>query len=339
MGLGIYTFYKGIRSFREYKVLEDTPRMPIRSVPMGFVHIHGKAESAQVLTSPISKTACCFYRVEIDQWKSHDRSHGWEHLCTDADGYKFYVADETGRVQIDAHDAEYDLPPTQERVVDSHAGATAGTAAGTGDSDLLSYVTYAQAHHITDSVSHWLGNKLDQKIEQGSLDPAKQQGLEAFRQLLQAAPNIQKTGQLPVGLIEKVLAARGPLADPDKEARRQFALEHIRQMQSSGTMPAEIMLHQPSQVAQGRFRLREYLVLPGQEYFVSGTCVENSQPQDAHDRNLIAKGQHERTFLISSRPDQQATSAVGKGSLKQVLIGLGLTLGCLALLLWHWNLY
>lgn len=338
MGVGIYTFYKGIRSFREYKVLEDTPRMPIRSVPMGFVHIHGKAESAQVLTSPVSKTACCFYRVEIDHWETHGRSSGWEHLCTDADGYKLYVADETGRILIDAHDAEIDLPPTQERVVDSQAAATAGTMAVASDSDLLTYVTYAQVHHMTDKVSHWLDHKLDQRLEQGSLDPAKQQGIEAFRQFLQAVPDVQKTGHLPVGLMEKVLASRGPLADPEKEARRQFALEHIRQMQSSGTIP-EILLHQSSQVAQGRFRLREYLILPGQEYFVSGTCVENPQPQDAHDRNLIVKGQTERTFLISSRPDQQAMSAVGKGSLKAVLIGAGLTLVCLALLLGYWKMY
>ena len=68
---------------------------------MGFVHISGKAESAQLLSSPLTKTPCCFYRVEIDQWKTHDRSSRWEHICTDADGYRFYVEDATGRVLVD----------------------------------------------------------------------------------------------------------------------------------------------------------------------------------------------------------------------------------------------
>src|SRR5580700_9255876 len=62
-GLGLWTFFKGFRVMREYKVLEDTPRIPIRSVPMGFVHIRGKAESAEVLSSPVSHTPCCFYKI------------------------------------------------------------------------------------------------------------------------------------------------------------------------------------------------------------------------------------------------------------------------------------
>src|SRR5215471_5360419 len=124
IGGGLYLFYKGFRSFREYKVLADTPRMPIRSMPMGFVHVHGKAESAQLLTSPITKTPCCFYRAEIEQWKTHDRSSSWQHVCSDADGFQFHVDDDTGRVLVDAHAAEYDLPRTQARSETAKAGAT-----------------------------------------------------------------------------------------------------------------------------------------------------------------------------------------------------------------------
>lgn len=35
-GLGIYVFIKGFREFREYRVVSDTPAIPIRSVPMGW---------------------------------------------------------------------------------------------------------------------------------------------------------------------------------------------------------------------------------------------------------------------------------------------------------------
>ena len=75
--MGLWSFFKGFRVMREYKVLEDTPRIPIRSVPMGFVHIRGKAESGEVLASPVSHTPCCFYKVEIDEWKSEGRSKTW----------------------------------------------------------------------------------------------------------------------------------------------------------------------------------------------------------------------------------------------------------------------
>jgi len=332
IGLGIYFFYRGFRNFREYKVLADTPRMPIRSLSMGFTHIRGQAESASLLTSPLSKTPCCFYRVEIDQWKTHNRGASWERVCTDADGNQFYVADDTGRVLVDAHAAEFDLQPIQERVVSS-ANATGGS----GDAELLNYVTYAQTHHLTDAMSQYLGHKLDQKLERGTLDPAKQQSAEALNEFLHALPDVQKTGQLPFGALAKVLASTGPLADPEKEARRQQALARFQMMQTV-QLPAEALAQLHPHAAEGRFRLREYVIRPGQECFISGTCAENPQPDNERDRNLIRKGQTEPTFLISCQAERQATSEVRGRSLKMVLGGAALTLGCLALLLWHLNL-
>ena len=331
-------FYKGFRTYREYNVLEDTPRMPIRSVPMGFVHVAGKAQSAQLLTSPLSKTPCCFYRVEIDQWKTHDRSSSWEHICTDADGYRFYVQDETGRVLVDAHAAEYDLTPTAERVISSANATPAQNGSGATDSELLEYVTYAQGHHMVDAMSHWLDSKLDGARERGSLDPDKQQKLENFQAMLHAIPDIQKTGQVPLALVAKAMAMRGPAANPEKEAQRQFILDRLRQAQTKQTSVAlpTGMFHQQ---ASGRFRLREFVVLPDHGYFVSGTCVENSSPQDSHDRNLIVKGKTEPTFLISSQSGQQATKKVGRSSFKLIFLGAALTLGCLALLLLHLKMF
>jgi hypothetical protein len=49
--------------------------------------------------------------------------------------------------------------------------------------------------------------------------------------------------------------------------------------------------------ATGRDRLREFLILPGQEYHVTGTGVENPKARDAHDRNMTVMGQNERSFL------------------------------------------
>ena len=41
-GFGLYSFFKGFRVYREYRVIEDTPEMPIRSIPMGLVQVRGK---------------------------------------------------------------------------------------------------------------------------------------------------------------------------------------------------------------------------------------------------------------------------------------------------------
>ena len=67
-GAGLYYFYKGFRTFREYRVLMDTPEIPIRSVAMGLVEIHGKATGIPPIPSPVTQTPCFFYKVDIEHW-------------------------------------------------------------------------------------------------------------------------------------------------------------------------------------------------------------------------------------------------------------------------------
>ncbi len=112
LGAGLYYFYQGFRTYREYRLLLDTPEIPIRSIAMGLVDIHGKATGAPPIPSPVSQTPCYFYTVEIEQWVSDKNGGRWSHLVTDADGQRFYVADSTGKVLVDAHKAEFDLLQT-----------------------------------------------------------------------------------------------------------------------------------------------------------------------------------------------------------------------------------
>ncbi len=341
IGAGVFLFYKGFRQFREYKVVADTPRINIRSVPMGFVQIQGQAKPRETLTSPVSKTPCCFYRVSIDRWKSGDRGGGsWEHACTGADGYQFYLADATGRLLIGAHSAEYDLPQVSERVIDSQAHSSLTTSAGASDSDLLKYVNYAQMHRMGEAVSGWLEKRVDKKLDNHqALDPKKEQGLLAFKELLHAIPDVKKTGHLPTEALQRMIEAQGPLADPEREAHRQQALARLQTM--GGTGLADVILQKMDEKPiSGRYRLREYLVLPDQEYFVTGTCVENASGQDGSDRNMIVKGTNEPTFLISSKPTSQSVSTgLRSTAFKMVFGGAALTLVCLALLLVHLHLF
>ena len=48
-----------------------------------------------------------------------------------------------------------------------------------------------------------------------------------------------------------------------------------------------------------RYRLTERCIRPSGRYSVAGTCVENPQPKDELDRNMIVKGTNEKTFEIS----------------------------------------
>ncbi len=115
-GAGISWFFKGFRVYREYRVLADTPEMPIRSIPMGVVEIHGKAKGEKLVNSPVTNTPCHFYKVDIEKYEKDSKGRGsWRHYKTDADGVLFYLEDSTGKVLVDAHGAEYDLVQTARR--------------------------------------------------------------------------------------------------------------------------------------------------------------------------------------------------------------------------------
>ena len=58
---------------------------------MGPVRIHGKAASERLVTSPISHTHCCFYKVAIDKWKAVGENGNWLHYGAEADGTRFYL--------------------------------------------------------------------------------------------------------------------------------------------------------------------------------------------------------------------------------------------------------
>ncbi|HVO64667.1 MAG TPA: hypothetical protein VMT53_27345 [Terriglobales bacterium] len=323
---GVWMFFKGFRVFREYKVIEDTPRINIRSVAMGLVHIRGKAKLEPPILSPVSKTPCCFYKVEIEQWKSEGKSHAWKHIRTDVDGSKFLLADGTGEVPVDAHSAEIDVPMTTERIVDSERPGS--VASGASDAEVLQYVTYSGVHKMATVVEHFLEKR-------GELaDPKREEARQTLLSLMQAVPNAAHGGGVPIEFVEK-MAARFPVQDPAQELKRQEVLAHFREMAQGGMV--QLPIHS-SEGASGRYRLKEYVIVPGQEYTITATCAENPRATSG-DRNLICKGQHESTFLISSKTDSGAEKSLRNRALGMVLGGAALSLVCLALLLVHLKLF
>jgi hypothetical protein len=118
--LGLFCFFRGFLFLRRYHTLADTPQTPIRGVAMGFVDVAGTARGSETVASPVTSTPCFFYKVKIDRWQ-HGRDGGkWIPLAGDGDGVRFYLEDETGRVLVDAQDAELDLQDPCETEVTRH---------------------------------------------------------------------------------------------------------------------------------------------------------------------------------------------------------------------------
>lgn len=70
----------------------------------------------------------------------------------------------------------------------------------------------------------------------------------------------------------------------------------------------------------------EYCVLPGHWYDLAGTCVENPEPQDNEDRNMIVKGREEPTFLISWRSEKGIKAWVHRRAARDIYVGGALIL-------------
>lgn len=109
-GAGIYLFFKGFREFRKYRLMADTPVIPIRSMAMGLGEIYGTARGEQPVSSPVSHTPCFWYRVEIEKrTKDSKGRESWSHFGTDVNGVDFYLEDATGKVRVNPSQAELDL--------------------------------------------------------------------------------------------------------------------------------------------------------------------------------------------------------------------------------------
>ena len=355
-GMGLYLFFKGFREFRAYRVVADTPLIPIRSVPMGLVQVRGQAKGNQPVTSPVSRTPCYWYRVVIERWVKDSRGGGghWGHAHTDSDGVQFYLEDATGHIKVDPQKAEFDLPQIVQREVSHASSFRVGT--GATDEELLHYVTKAGVH----TMGQWIGSGISHLP--ASSDSEKEQKRQMLVNAFQSTPGspdfMQRMIPMMAPAMKQNLESMGPQADPKHEQARQAALaafaehppgspEFLQALQSAAVMggesPEEIarfqkFLHPQSDVemfsaASGKFRLTEYCILPDGAYDITGTCAENPGPADEHDRNMITKGVNEPTFLISSKSEQQLVGSLRWRAVGKIFGGAALSVVCAAIIL------
>ncbi len=148
-GAGVGLFANGFWNYRKLRVIEDTPRIPVRSTPMGLVHVHGKVTGKFLLTSPVARIPCYYYHVRLERWQEQGKNRGWHTVHTEKDQRTFYVEDGTGKVLINPQSAEYDLPSTYcaEIGPKAHAGPyldpSLGITAGPSEQELHAYAAKA----------------------------------------------------------------------------------------------------------------------------------------------------------------------------------------------------
>jgi hypothetical protein len=318
---GLYYFYKGFKSFRKVRVIEDTPATHIRGIPMGLVDIQGRATGEETLLSPVTHTPCYLCRVDVEEWHTDSKGGGsWKHAATDIQSVKFYLEDPTGRVLIDAAGAELDLPPGAKRDVRSgqHASPGAGRPAGnmapaTGnpvsDVELLRYVNEARMRHYGQMAGRVVG-----LISRGA-NAEHAQGRDAFLRFL-ANPTGDAGGDF-AGLIMRNTVAR---QDPRGETSRA-ALELWKCPRDSPAFQVNLENFARSYArvlaGAGHFRLPENLSDQIHEYseqavamsaLLAGAMEPQADPELEKARQAALAHSH---AVVSSATRHEADAATG----------------------------
>jgi hypothetical protein len=289
--MGIVVFLLGFKQYREYRILADAPRAHVRSIPMGLVHLRGKA-TGEPLISPLTGSRCFMFMVDIEEWvKTRAKGGGtkwaWRTTAGDDDLKQFYLDDGTGRVlvnPVEAEERERDLQRTFSCEVgkEGHFKSvrpTPGIPAPT-EQAVWAYINGAHSRKLLDKVFELEG-------ERGRM---MKSFMESSLKVMNAVQQIENLG-VP--------------------------------LQSSTA----------SGLRGGPYRVTEKCFLADSECVIVGTCAENPDAKSDEDRNIIRKGQNEKTFLISTQGEGKLGRNLRLQAVGLVLLGGALIIGAAALAL------
>lgn len=125
--MGLLSIGVAIRYFMLKRHIHNTPTSKIRSLALGMVEIHGRAERTHALVSPVSGLPCVYYRIKrykrrhvrgssMRRTLSGSGDNQWALVSiTSSSTVPFMVHDESGTIEIDPARADI-------RIRTSHAG-------------------------------------------------------------------------------------------------------------------------------------------------------------------------------------------------------------------------
>jgi Ca2+/Na+ antiporter len=279
--VGLILFIVGFLKYREYRVLADTPQVPIRSVSMGLSHVAGTSTGGQPLTSPLTQVPCYYFEVKVEKKVKRDNQEKWEETSRERAEVPFYLQDETGTILVNPQKAEYNLPRTFWGELRPPA--------------LLSF------GHAPRSIDESLG-----------VPPPTDEHLRAYLngQFSQMRAGLQSSNIPGAKLMDKGLAVA---------EKMQMLGVSI----GAGGISMDFGNH--------AYRFTEYCLPAGRPTHVLGTCTENPNPADESDRNLIKKGENEKTYLISTKSEEKLERSLKLQAFFMIFIGAALILGGAAL--------
>jgi hypothetical protein len=130
---GVWLFFTGFRTWRQVRLIADTPTSKVRSLALGRVELRGRAQGKGELCAPLTGASCVYYRYLVEQEVRSNRRRSWRTLVSgSSEAWPFYLEDETGRVLVDPRGAQVELAPDLRAVDPPFVGPLAAFAAEHG---------------------------------------------------------------------------------------------------------------------------------------------------------------------------------------------------------------
>lgn len=113
--VGGFFFYKGLKSLKRKRLIENTPTSKVRSTAVGLVEVFGVATACGAnLVSPLSKKECVYYKYVVREKNMLHPIYGfllnsWRIIGRGESNACFYLRDDTGQILVSPVGADIEV--------------------------------------------------------------------------------------------------------------------------------------------------------------------------------------------------------------------------------------
>lgn len=116
---GPLAVWGGFKELRKRQLIRNTPTSKIRSLAVGDVEVKGMARPVDdPLLSPLTHTDACIYELEVEEEHETEDGSFWRTVLEMRHETPFVIDDGTGRVRVDASQADLSVEREQRVHVD-----------------------------------------------------------------------------------------------------------------------------------------------------------------------------------------------------------------------------
>lgn len=335
---GVYWFYRGFRLLQRKRLILNTPSSKIRSASMGLIEISGEAVGPYLMSSPLKRIDCYYYRSLAWELKQRGKNSEWVKVAEETLHVPFYVDDNTDKALIDPRGAEMDLHcDLQEQY---------NRSAIFGASEMPGNVAEFLMRHGANPDKHI-------KVEEYCIKP---------KNVLFVLGTLSQNPGLDASVMPAWAERSGQRADgtPAIELEPAAGQPHVIRLSQTGSSVPAVQMTQQQKIAaalmkagvanpsawtaagisiqQATAPVLAKAETPDRQAASGAAISEDASPEisggfDLHPPVVLMKGTNEPAFFISWRSQRDLVRSLGWKSALMITGGPALTLICVYFLL------